>query len=105
MEQLNLDGFDLSELQALDTKFENAINQRLSPNGSSTPLAAESYTIKGRDVSLTPLAELLRMQANIKNAIAKKQAEPDGLGIGLATINDADGPPAGGGSYRWPFTR
>lgn len=101
MEQLNLDGFSASELAALNTLYANAITQRLSPGPN--PLAAEAYSIKGRDVSLTPLRDLLEMQANIKNAIAKKQVEPDGLGIGLAGISDADGSPAGGGAYRWPF--
>lgn len=104
MEQMNLDGFSAGELAAMSTLYTNAINARLTPTAGQ-PLAAEAYSIKGRDVSLTPLKELLEMLANIKNAIAKKTAEPDGLGIALATISDPDGSPAGGSAYPWPYAR
>jgi hypothetical protein len=105
VEQLNLDGMSVSELQALDTLLGAAISARLTPNPSSNPAGGvEQYSIKGRDVTYVPLKELIELRGNVKNAIQKKSVEPDGLGIGLAQINDPDGSP-GGGPYRWPFVR
>lgn len=101
MEQLNLDGFSSAELAALDTQLGAVITARI---GGAKPLSEEAYSIKGRDVSLTPLRDLIELRGNVKNAMLKKTSEPDGLGIAVASISDADGNPPGS-PYRWPFVR
>jgi hypothetical protein len=106
VEQLNLDGMSLAELTALDTQLGNAITARLTASPTTNPAAAvEQYSVKGRDVVLTPLKDLIELRGNVKNAIQKKTVEPDGIGIALAQINDPEAPSAGGGPYPWPFIR
>ena len=103
--QINYDGLPLPQLQALSTALNTTILNRLAggplANGVQDQ-AVESYAIKGREVDMAPLKELMELKANVDNAIQKKSMEPDGIGIAQAVFNSPSRP-GPSSAYPWPF--
>lgn len=78
-----------SVLQTDLTNINNAIAMRLAGTG---PEVAESYVINGKTVQRTPLQFLIEYRNAIYRVLQIQAVEPDGIGLGLASLGDASGP-------------